>query len=66
MYVEYAVAKGITDNCGKRVVEDAVLLHCFKNILVCQNGHKLFLLWPYYSGISPGNSWNIDNVFKVP
>jgi hypothetical protein len=37
-----AVAKGITDNCGSRVVEDAVLLHCFKNIFVCQKGHKTF------------------------
>jgi len=44
MYVEYAVAKGITNNCGERVVEDAVLLHRFKNILVCQNGHKTFLV----------------------
>jgi len=40
----YAVAKGITDNCGRRVVEDTILIHCFKNIFVCQKGHKTFLL----------------------
>jgi hypothetical protein len=44
MWNVYAVAKGITDICGRRVVEDVLLLHCFKNFFVFQKGHKSVLI----------------------
>jgi hypothetical protein len=36
--------------------------------LSARRGIKLFMLWPYYSGISSSGSLNsnVDNIFMVP